>query len=114
MGGEYLKAYDEKGRLTQETDALGNVTESVYNDAGELVAKIAAKPPISAIKMACWLRCSRIKRCGMTAGAILPSRLTRFYEYNAYNKVMKFTDEQGRTTTYDYEFPLHLVTKKTN
>ncbi|WP_182287391.1 hypothetical protein [Vibrio spartinae] len=27
--------------MTQETDALGNVTESVYNDAGELVAKIA-------------------------------------------------------------------------
>ncbi|SIO96771.1 Putative deoxyribonuclease RhsC [Vibrio spartinae] len=53
-------------------------------------------------------------RSGRLTKQVLPGGQTRFYEYNAYNKVTKFTDEQGRATTYDYEFPLHLVTQKTN
>lgn len=75
--------YDALLRVVAVTDANGQRTQYHYDKAGR-VAEIR-----------------------------FPDETTREYRYNAYGKVTWMKDEAGKTTTYDYAAPLHLLTKKT-
>ncbi|EHG6663814.1 RHS repeat protein [Salmonella enterica subsp. enterica serovar Nigeria] len=52
-------------------------------------------------------------KAGRVTEIRFPDETTREYRYNAYGKVTWMKDEAGKTTTYDYAAPLHLLTKKT-
>ncbi|QMV14629.1 RHS repeat-associated core domain-containing protein [Vibrio spartinae] len=103
-GGIHQLTWNRNGHLVDETTPQGEVIRYRYDILGRLRLRHDSQGVTEL----------SYDRSGRLTKQVLPGGQTRFYEYNAYNKVTKFTDEQGRATTYDYEFPLHLVTQKTN
>ncbi|WP_261888066.1 RHS repeat protein [Vibrio rhizosphaerae] len=103
-GGLHQLTWNRNGYLVDETTPQGEVIRYRYDILGRLRLRHDSQ---GVTELA-------YDRSGRLTKQVLPGGQTRCYEYNAYNKVTRFTDEQGRVTTYDYEFPLHLVTQKTN
>ena len=103
-GGVHKLKWNRNGHLVDETTPQGEIIRYRYDILGRLRLR---QDSLGVTEMS-------YDRSGRLIKQVLPGGKACFYEYNAYSKVTKFTDEQGRVTTYDYEFPLHLVTKKTN
>jgi len=87
---------DNQGRVTGQVDALGSLTETVYNTNGTVNHTTTYATPVAAQVQA-----------GATVASVRPTAsaadLTASYTYDIHDRLKTATDGLGTVTTYTYE-----------
>ncbi|EED8424912.1 RHS repeat protein [Salmonella enterica subsp. enterica serovar Losangeles] len=117
--------YNERGQRTETRLPDGATHYWLWGDEGELLEESRSDGFSRRYEYDALLRVVAVTdangqrtqyhydKAGRVAEIRFPDETTREYRYNAYGKVTWMKDEAGKTTTYDYAAPLHLLTKKT-
>ncbi|WP_260262113.1 RHS repeat-associated core domain-containing protein [Vibrio intestinalis] len=122
LGNQTHYSYNSHGLIEQIQYPDGSIHKLSWNKNGELIEEQTAAGELKRYRYDILGRLRyRQDSLGITeyhfdkldrlTKMVCPGGKTRLYEYNAYNKVTKFTDEQGRTTEYQFELPYHQVGK---
>ncbi|GKX53155.1 RHS repeat-associated core domain-containing protein [Budvicia aquatica] len=125
LGQSTRYVYNERGQKTEATYPNGIRQRWVWGDDGELLEETLSDGRLRRYTYDNLLRIveqsDELNRTtayqydplGRLSVITFPDSRTREYQYNPYGKVTRLKDEAGRLTTYDYDAPLHLLTKKT-
>ncbi|MDA0150102.1 RHS repeat-associated core domain-containing protein [Vibrio sp. LaRot3] len=122
LGNQTRYSYNSHGLIEQIQYPDGSIHKLSWNNNGELIEEQTAAGELKRYRYDILGRLRyRQDSLGITEyhfdkldrliKMVCPGGKTRLYEYNAYNKVTKFTDEQGRTTEFQFELPYHQVGK---
>ena len=86
--------YDADGRLTQTTDALGGVTQTVYNEIGKPAQTTDSLNRVTAYTY---------DAQGQLLSTALPDGTATSQTYDAEGHRLTATDQNGHVTTYGYD-----------
>ncbi|MGF1770389.1 DUF6531 domain-containing protein [Enterovibrio makurazakiensis] len=103
-GTKHSLVWNVNGELVEETTPQGEKIRYRY----DILGRLRYRQDSLGIHEMHYDRSDRLTK------HVLPGGKTRYYEYNAYSKVTKFTDEKGRLTQYEYRWPSHQVSKTIN
>jgi len=89
--------YDNDGRLIFSRDALGNITESVYDNAGNVVKRIAYANPVADLTV------NTLSGIRSALQADAARDRTGYAVYNSLNQQVYDVDVYGAVTEYRYD-----------
>lgn len=93
-------SYNERGQLTQQTDALGNTTQMLYDEEGRMNCVIHPDGTREQISY---------NEAGYPVSLINRDGAESLYSYDERNNLISAQDERGNTCTYAYDQEDHLV-----
>ncbi|MBQ3545208.1 MAG: PKD domain-containing protein [Lachnospiraceae bacterium] len=100
--------YDSNGRLIGETDKNGNKTTYSYDGNGNCISKAMADGTVARLEYDNRNRLTKVSTETKENGEIFV-----LYKYDSLSRLIKYTDEDGNSTTYEYDKTGNLI-KETN
>lgn len=115
LTGSLTLTYNTSNNLTRVTDALGRTTTAIYDDLGNVLEVV--NPAGGSITFAYDSHGRQMSETGLRGDATtftydetsLPTIVsfadgtTRSFEYNAFGQVVRFTDEIGKVSVFEYD-----------